>query len=54
MNLQYAENINDRGEIAGTGIDTPGNGHVVLLIPCDAIHPDVEDCDYSLLMGPRS
>lgn len=45
--LQYAENINERGEIVGTGLDAQGNGHAVLLIPCDESHPDVEDCDYS-------
>src|SRR5271156_4189191 len=27
VNLQYAENINDRGEIVGTGLDAQGNGH---------------------------
>jgi probable HAF family extracellular repeat protein len=45
--LQFAENINERGEIVGTGLDAQGNGHAVLLIPCDESHPDVEDCDYS-------
>ena len=47
--LQYAENINDRGEIVGTGLDAQGNGHAVLLIPCDESHSDVEDCDYGLV-----
>lgn len=46
LHLQSAENINDRGEIAGTGLDATGNGHVVLLIPCDANHPNIEGCDY--------
>jgi probable HAF family extracellular repeat protein len=50
--LQYAENINDRGEIVGTGLDAQGNGHAVLLIPCDESHPGVEDCDYSSVDAP--
>jgi probable HAF family extracellular repeat protein len=28
-------NINDRGEIAGVGVDANGNQHAFLLIPCD-------------------
>lgn len=47
LHLQFAENINERGEIVGTGLDAQGNGHAVLLIPCDESHPDVEDCDYN-------
>ncbi len=34
LHLQYAETINDRGEIAGTGVDALGNVHAFLLIPC--------------------
>jgi probable HAF family extracellular repeat protein len=34
LHLQFAETINDRGEIAGTGVDALGNVHAFLLIPC--------------------
>jgi hypothetical protein len=41
--------INDRGEIAGTGVLPNGNQHAVLLIPCDENHgddhADDEGCD---------
>lgn len=33
--LQFVEAINDRGEIAGTGVDATSNEHAFLLIPCD-------------------
>jgi len=49
LTLQFAETINDRGEIAGQGIDADGNAHAFLLIPCDEGHHDVEGCDYSLV-----
>ena len=42
LHLQWAETINDRGEIAGTGLDANENLHVFLLIPCDA--NDTTDC----------
>jgi probable HAF family extracellular repeat protein len=47
LELIYA--INDRGEIAGQGVDTSGNEHAFLLVPCDGNHPGVEGCDYSLM-----
>jgi len=46
LQLTYA--INDRGEIAGQGVDASGNAHAFLLVPCDGDHPGVEGCDYSL------
>jgi len=33
--LVQPETINDRGEIAGVGVDASGNQHTFLLIPCD-------------------
>ena len=44
-----AYNINDHGEIAGQGVLSNGDSRVVLLIPCDENHPDVEGCDYGLV-----
>ncbi len=46
---EAAYNINDSGEIAGQGVLSNGDSRVVLLIPCDENHPNVEGCDYSLV-----
>lgn len=47
LHLQWARGINDRGEVAGSGLDAGGNVHAFLVIPCDENHPGVEGCDYS-------
>jgi probable HAF family extracellular repeat protein len=47
--LEFAETVNDRGEIAGQAFDTTGNQHVFLAVPCDENHPYIEDCDYGLV-----
>jgi uncharacterized membrane protein len=49
VQLSEADQINDRGEIAASGVDANGNGHAVVLIPCDENHLGVEGCDYSLV-----
>jgi probable HAF family extracellular repeat protein len=35
LHLQWARDINDRGEIAGFGVDASGNEHAYLLVPCN-------------------
>ena len=45
--LDEAEVINDRGEISALGTDVSGNGHAVLLLPCDENHRGVASCDYA-------
>jgi probable HAF family extracellular repeat protein len=45
LHLEYVETINDRGEIAGTGVDANGNEHAYLLVPCD---DKSSDCDGEL------
>ena len=47
--LQFAQSINDRGEIGGVGVNADGAFHDFLLIPCDDDHPGVEGCDYSMV-----
>jgi probable HAF family extracellular repeat protein len=47
LTVNSAPFINDRGEIAGTGIVSNGDQHAVLLIPCDEHHAEVEGCDFS-------
>jgi probable HAF family extracellular repeat protein len=45
--LEFAETINDRGEIAGQAFDADGNQHVFLAVPCDEDHPYIEGCNYA-------
>jgi probable HAF family extracellular repeat protein len=41
--------INDRGEIAATGVLPDGDQHAILLVPCDDNHPGINGCDYSIV-----
>ena len=57
LQLVYTIGINDRGEIAGTGVpaglstalDQDTNSHAFVLIPCDENHPNIEGCDYNIV-----
>jgi len=44
-----ANYINDRGEIAATGLLANGDQHAVLLVPCDGGHPGIAGCDYEFV-----
>lgn len=46
--VYWALFINDPGEIAAFAVDSDGNNHDVLLIPCDESHQGVEGCDYGM------
>ena len=48
LHVEFAQTINDRGEIGGTGVDG-SNEHAFLAVPCDENHPGIEGCDYSLV-----
>jgi probable HAF family extracellular repeat protein len=49
LQLQMADDINNRGEIAGFGVLPNGDQHAFLLVPCDDKHSGVEGCDYSMM-----
>jgi len=47
LRVTDGETINDRGEIAGSGLLTNGDFHAIVLVPCDAEHGDSESCQDS-------
>ena len=51
LTLNEATFINDRGEISGFGTLANGDTHAFVLIPCDANHRNVDDCDYEPVEG---
>jgi probable HAF family extracellular repeat protein len=55
LTITDGETINDRGEIAGSGMLPNGDFHAIVLIPCDAEHGDSEGCQDSRqeLKGPQ-
>jgi probable HAF family extracellular repeat protein len=46
VHVAGAAAINDRGEIVAAGLPPDGSEHVIVLIPCDEDHVDVEGCDF--------
>jgi probable HAF family extracellular repeat protein len=50
--LQFVETINDRGEIAGTGVDASGNEHAFLLVPCANNSPSGCDTGGAAVAAP--
>ena len=52
LHLQWARDINDRGEIAGFGLDVDNNSHAFLLIPCGANDPS--DCQEEIVSAGAS
>jgi probable HAF family extracellular repeat protein len=44
LRVTDGETINDRGEIAGSGLLPNGDFHAVVLIPCDADHGESDGC----------
>jgi probable HAF family extracellular repeat protein len=49
LHLTEGVDINERGEIVGSGCLPDGDCHAVVLIPCDQNHPGVEGCDYTMV-----
>ncbi len=47
LHLQWARDINDRGEIAGIGVDADNNTHAFLLVPCPAV--DQSGCEEEIV-----
>jgi probable HAF family extracellular repeat protein len=48
LTLELAQGINDRGEIAGVGVDRGNNQHAFLLVPCDEdSSPDCQEVSAS-------
>src|SRR5207253_2137332 len=47
LRVTDGETINDRGEIAGSGMLPNGDFHAIVLVPCDAEHGDSEGCQDS-------
>jgi probable HAF family extracellular repeat protein len=49
FHLYWAGFIDDQGDIGAFAALPDGDSHAVLLIPCDANHPNIAGCDYSLV-----